>query len=245
MARDWDAAAYDRLPVPMTRWGQAVVGWLELNGDERILDAGCGTGKVTAFLLERLPRGKVVALDGSKAMIEIARERLGNDERVQFVVADLERPLRLTAPVDAILSTATFHWIPDHDALFRNLAGVLKPGGLLAAQCGGAGNIASIGTALSDIGVGSTGRKNFATPEETTSRLTSAGFMEVDCWLQPEPTPLDPADLELYLETICLGDLVTDMAPGARAAFVAEVARRLPNPVIDYVRLNIRARRAG
>src|SRR5207344_1602631 len=108
MPREWDAAAYDRLPIPMTAWGETVLGWLDLSGEERVLDAGCGKGQVTAKLRDRLPRGSVVALDGSSSMIERARERLG-DDRVEYVVADLSRPLPIDPPVDAILSTATFH----------------------------------------------------------------------------------------------------------------------------------------
>ena len=140
MPRDWDAGAYDRLPIPMTRWGTVVVSWLDLEGDERVLDAGCGTGQVTERLLERLPDGEVVALDGSPSMIDQARERLGED-RVRYVVHDLLDPIPIE-PVDAVLSTATFHWVPDHDRLFANLAEVLEPGGQLAAPCGGAGNAA-------------------------------------------------------------------------------------------------------
>jgi trans-aconitate 2-methyltransferase len=244
MPREWDADAYDRLPIPMTRWGESVVGWLDLSGDERVLDAGCGTGKVTSFLLERLPHGTVVALDGSGAMIDRARRRLTGDERVEFMVADLERPLLLDRPVDAILSTATFHWIPDHDALFRNLSDVLRGGGQLAAQCGGAGNTVSLETVLRDMGADFGGRKHFATPEETRIRLEAAGFTDVECWLHDEPVRLEPTDLEPYLETICLGDTLARMEPGERAGFVHEVAVRLHQPVIDYVRLNIRARRA-
>ena len=244
MARDWDAAAYDRLPIPMTAWGEAVVGWLELDGRERVLDAGCGTGQVTAKLRERLPRGEVVALDGSAAMIDQARARLGTD-RVTYVVADLGSPLPLERPVDAILSTATFHWIVDHDALFANLAALLRPGGQLAAQCGGAGNIASIQHALRDLGEDLEGRKHFAGAEETRRRLERAGFGDVETWLHDEPTELEPQDVEPYLATICLGDHVEGMADDERERFVAEVARRLPGPRIDYVRLNIRARRAA
>jgi trans-aconitate 2-methyltransferase len=242
MPREWDAAAYDRLPIPMTAWGATVLGWLTLRGDERVLDAGCGTGQVTALLRDRLPRGSVVALDGSVSMIERARARLGED-RVDYVVADLSRPLTLGQPVDAILSTATFHWIPDHEGLFRNLAAVLRSGGHLAAQCGGAGNIASIEAALLEMGESFEGRKNYATPEVTRARLEAAGFTDVECWLHEEPTPLPADDLELYLETICLGDHVEGMDDDARRAFVHEVARRMPAPVIDYVRLNIKATR--
>jgi trans-aconitate 2-methyltransferase len=243
MPRDWDAATYDRLPIPMTAWGETVLGWLELRGDERVLDAGCGTGKVTAMLLERLPRGSVVALDGSVSMVEQARARLG-EGLVEYLVADLQEPLPVSPPVDAILSTATFHWIADHDALFANLAAVVRPGGQLVAQCGGAGNIASIEAALGQMDERFRGRKHFATPEVTAARLEAAGFVEVETWLHDEPTALPSADLEPYLEAICLGDHVEGMSPEERAAFVHEVASRMPEPLIDYVRLNIRARRA-
>ncbi|HEX5148335.1 MAG TPA: class I SAM-dependent methyltransferase, partial [Candidatus Limnocylindrales bacterium] len=125
--RDWDARTYDRVAEPQTRWGRAVLDRLPLVGDERVLDAGCGSGRVTELLAARLPRGHVVALDASAAMIETARERLAPlAERVEFVVADLGLPLPLAEPVDAVLSTATFHWVPDHDALFANLAAVLR-----------------------------------------------------------------------------------------------------------------------
>ena len=123
MTRDWDARTYDRVADPMTRWGGVVLDRLPLDGAERVLDAGCGTGRVTESLLERLPAGHVVALDGSAAMIDGARERLARfGDRVSYLVADLGRPIPLTEPVDAVLSTATFHWVPDHDALFANLS---------------------------------------------------------------------------------------------------------------------------
>jgi trans-aconitate 2-methyltransferase len=226
----------------MTRWGEAVVGWLDLSGDERVLDAGCGTGQVTALLRDRLPRGTVIALDASPAMVERARQRMG-DERVEYIVADLQEPLPVDPPVDAILSTATFHWIPDHDSLFRNLATVLRPAGQLAAQCGGIGNIASIDAALREMG--SEQRKHYASPGATRVRLAEAGFVDVDVWLHDEPTPLSEDDLEPYLEAICLGDHVVEMTPEDRRRFVHEVARRMPGPLIDYVRLNIRARLGG
>ena len=246
MTREWDALTYDRLATPMTRWGEAVVGWLELHGDERVMDAGCGTGRVTELLVERLPRGHVVAVDGSSAMVEQARTRLAPfGERVEYLVADLSMPIPVDPPVDAILSTATFHWILDHDALFANLATVLRPGGQLAAQCGGAGNIASIQAALRELGEDVEGRKQFATADQTRERLERAGFTDVETWLHDEPTELAPEDVEPYLATICLGDSVEGMTDDERERLVADVARRLPGPRIDYVRLNIRARRAA
>ena len=119
----------------------------------------------------------------------------------------------------------------------------MRPGGQLAAQCGGRGNIASVEAALREIGAGFQGRKHFAGPEETAARLEAAGFTQVETWLHEEPSPVPAEDLETYLDTICLSDHVIGMVGDERARFVREVARRLPEPVIDYVRLNIKARR--
>ena len=76
MTRDWDAATYDRVSTPQVEWAGPVIDRLELQGDERVLDAGCGSGRVTELLAERLPSGRVIALDGSPAMIDAARGRL-------------------------------------------------------------------------------------------------------------------------------------------------------------------------
>jgi len=244
--RDWDAATYDRVADPQTRWGTAVLDRLPLAGYETVLDAGCGTGRVTEQLAERLPRGRIVALDGSPSMIDEARRRLARfGDRVDYLVADLGRPFEVPGgPVDAILSTATFHWILDHDALFRNLAAVLRPDGRLVAQCGGAGNVDSVMAILGTIGDGWLGDRVFATPEETADRLTRAGFVDVRTWLNPEPTRFEPGGpFETFLRTVVLGPHVQRLPVDERDGFVHQVASRLPEPVIDYVRLNIVARR--
>jgi len=244
--RDWDAATYDRVADPQTRLGAAVLDRIELAGDETVLDAGCGSGRVTESLVERLPRGRVVALDASPSMVEAARARLARfGDRVDYVVADLGRPFDVPgAPVDAILSTATFHWVPDHDALFRNLAAVIRPGGRLSAQFGGAGNIASVKAVLATIGDGWLGDAHYETPEATTARLIASGFVEIRAWLQPEPTRFEPGEpFETFLRTVILGQHVDRLPPEERDAFVHEVAERIGEPVVDYVRLNVLATR--
>jgi trans-aconitate 2-methyltransferase len=242
---DWNAATYDRIADPQARWGSAVLDRLPLRGDERVLDAGCGTGRVTAALAERLPRGSVVALDASPAMIEEARRRLASfGDRIEYATADLSRPLPIHGTVDAVLSTATFHWVTDHDALFANLAAVIRPGGVLVAQCGGSGNIANLGAVLRDLGDDITD-VYFATPEETARRLAASGFVDVETWLNDEPTTFEPGEpFESFLETVCLRPNLDRRPPNERAAFVREVARRMPSATLDYVRLNIVARRA-
>jgi trans-aconitate 2-methyltransferase len=243
---EWDAATYDRISDPQARWGAAVLERLPLEGDERVLDAGCGSGRVTALLLDRVPRGSVVALDASETMLEQARKNLGHDPRVEFVRADLgARPLPLDGMVDAVFSNATFHWIPDHDALFANLAGVMRPGAPMSTQSGGEGNIANVIRALEESGDEWASSRSFAGVDETRRRLEASGFADVRVWLHDEPTRFaSREDFETFLATVVLRVHAAKRPPEARAAFVHEVASRLPEPVIDYVRLNIDARRA-
>lgn len=246
--RDWDARTYDRVADPMTRWGASVLDRLPLSGAETVLDAGCGSGRVTEFLAERLPAGRVIALDGSPAMIDAARERLSRfGDRIDYVVADLGQPLPIPdASLDAVLSTATFHWVPDHDALFRHLAAATRPGGWLVAQCGGSGNIANIVRALASIGDGWLGTVHFEGALATTRRLDAAGYVDIECWLSDEPTRFEPGEpFETYLRTVVLGAHLERLPPAEHDAFVHEVATRAGEPVIDYVRLNIVARRSS
>jgi trans-aconitate 2-methyltransferase len=247
MPRDWDALTYDRVADPQTRWGLVVLDRLPLVGDERVLDAGCGTGRVTELLLRRLPRGSVIALDGSPAMIDAARKRLApSGDRVDYVVADLGRPLPIEGLVDAVLSTATFHWVPDHDALFANLAAVTRPGGWLVAQCGGVGNVARIEAVLATIGDGWQGSHHFENPIDTAHRLENAGYVDIECWLSDEPTRFEPGEpFETFLQTVVLGAHLERLPAEQHDAFVHAVADAVGEPVIDYVRLNIMARRRG
>ena len=245
--RDWDAGTYDRVAEPMTRWGLDVLDRLPLTGDERVMDAGCGTGRVTEQLAERLRRGHVIALDGSPTMVEAARSRLGRfGDRVEYVVADLGQPLPVDEPVDAILSTATFHWVPDHDALFRHLATVTRQDGWLVAQCGGYGNIGRIKRAAASIGDGWLGPAHYETAEDTERRLAAAGYTEIACWLAEEPTRFEAGEpFEAYLRTVALGPQVERLPADERDAYIHAVAEAIGDPVVDYVRLNITARRAG
>jgi trans-aconitate 2-methyltransferase len=240
--RDWNAESYQRVSAPLEAMGREVLDRLELRGDERVLDAGCGTGRVTAALVERLPRGHVIAVDGSPSMVDQARERLGPG--VEVFVADLVE-LKLDEPVDAILSTATFHWIADHDRLFERLFAALRPGGRIVAQCGGAGNVATVQAAIDAVAEpaleGWPGPWNFQSPEQTAARLERIGFTEIRTW--PQDVRVEPDDMREYLGTVVLGSHLERIPEERRAAFVDAVLAELPEPAIGYVRLNLIARK--
>ncbi|HEU5433439.1 MAG TPA: class I SAM-dependent methyltransferase, partial [Thermomicrobiales bacterium] len=121
-SKEWDAATYHRVSDPHVAWGTRVLQRLPLRGDETVLDAGCGTGRLTEELLERLPRGRVIGVDRSRNMLEQAAAHLTPKygDRITLLEGDLLQR-QVDEPVDAIFSTATFHWIADHDALFRML----------------------------------------------------------------------------------------------------------------------------
>jgi trans-aconitate 2-methyltransferase len=244
--REWDAETYDAVSDPQFEWGMEVLERLELRGDESAIDAGCGSGRITAELLDRIPEGGLLAVDGSQAMIEKARERLG--EGVDYLVADLAE-LEVAEPVDLVFSTATFHWIPDHDALFRRLHAALKPGGRLVAQCGGQRNVAEHTVAIAAVGARPefaphltqmTGVWNFAGPDETADRLRDAGFSKARCWLQPKP--VTPADPLAFITTVTLGPILAQLPEDLHHPFAEAVLDESPDPfTLDYVRLNIEA----
>ena len=246
VAPDWRGEAYDRISAPHAAMGAPALDRLELRGDERVLDAGCGSGRLTERLLERLPDGHVIALDGSGSMLAQAARRLERfGDRISYVQADLaDPPLPIDGHVDAILSTATFHWVLDHDALFTGLAGVLRGGGQLSVQCGGEGNGEAMFEAASAEGVETRGALHFAGVEETLRRLERTGFGEGRAWLTAETIPFDTREAMLdYIITPFLRP-ATGLPEGELARLAGAIADRLGRLAIDYVRLNIVARRA-
>jgi trans-aconitate 2-methyltransferase len=245
---EWDGQTYDRISGPMQALGRTVLKRLELRGDETVLDAGCGSGRVTEALIARLARGHVIGVDVSESMVAAARERLGAHADVRRAdLLELER--ELDRPVDAILSTATFHWVADHAALFASLHSVLRPGGRLVAQCGGEGNIteprdrARVVMQREPYAEHFRGFRppwNYANPTDTRSRLLAAGFASAECWLAPAPT--EPGHPREFLSAIVLGPHVQHLPESLREPFMDAVMAELGEPVVvDYVRLNIDA----
>jgi trans-aconitate 2-methyltransferase len=245
MGTPWDADTYDRSSEPQQAWASEVLGRLEgIAPDATVLDVGCGTGRVTEALLALVPRGRVLAFDASADMVALARDRLGDRAEVWCQDA-LE--LDLDEPVDAILSTATLHWVTDHDRLWARLARALRPGGAMEIQCGGEGNIDRvrevIETVAGDCAPELLGWSPwvFAGPRDTERRLWEAGFTDTRCWLEERPTY--PEDLAAFVPTSILAAHLARLPEERREQFAAEVLAGVRLP-LDYVRLNVSAVRA-
>jgi trans-aconitate 2-methyltransferase len=245
-ARDWDAGTYHRVSDVHTEWAAQVLGRME--PADVILDAGCGSGRVTAMLLDNCRH--VIAVDAAPSMVEHARETLG--DRATVLQQDLLE-LSVPEPVDAAFSNAVFHWVPDHPRLFARLFEALKPGGQLEAQYGGFGNVERFHQAADEAGAqepfapyldGWVGPWNFTTAEQARGWLDAAGFEDATAWL--ETWPMRPREPRHYIRSVCLGHHLERLPEDLRTAYVDAVAERLGDPPeIDYVRLNISARRAG
>jgi trans-aconitate 2-methyltransferase len=265
---DWDAERYHRLSNPQLGWGRRVLERLAPDPNERILDLGCGTGRLTAELFAVMREGLVVAVDRSESMLREAAARntwhagphpLDPDRvpaRIHVVRADgLHLPF--SDAFDAVLSTATFHWILDHDTLFASIYRALVPGGRLVAQCGGAGNLARLleradairgGARFAPYFEGWSDPWNFAGIPDTIARLDRAGFTAIDVSMEPAPTTLpDREGYREFLSTVCVREHIARVPDDLRSAFLdalADVAATDAPPfTLDYWRLNISARK--
>jgi trans-aconitate 2-methyltransferase len=256
---EWNADSYHKVSGPQTSWGQKVLNRLHVNGDERAIDAGCGSGRLTADLMARLPNGRLIAIDRSWNMLMTARANLRPvfGSRVSFAQVSLpDMPCANWA--DLVFSTATFHWIKDHPALFAGIFTALRAGGTLHAQCGGGPNLRRAHELAEQIMHAPPfapyfeswpGPWEFANAEVTAQRLAHAGFVEVETSLEEAPTTLaTEADYREFVTTVIYHphlQLLPDAA--LQQAFldrVTELAAGEPVPfTLDYWRLNIHARK--
>jgi trans-aconitate methyltransferase len=258
---EWNARAYNRLNNPMQTWGEAIVGRLDLRGDETALDLGCGSGRLTEFLLDKLPRGRVIAIDRSANMLESAREFLEPrySGRVDYVQASLDE-IQFSDVAELAFSNAAFHWVKDHPRLLAATFRALKPGGWVVAQCGAERNIARVRQRVAEITAddqyqpyfaGWDGPWEFASPELMAGRLREAGFEDIFTDMFEAPVQLGSAgETRDYFENVILGTHLARI-PESHASLRAELLDRMtaastaddPPFRQDYWRLNLRARR--
>ena len=258
-AKEWNATSYDRVATPQTGWGRRVLSRLTVRGDELVVDAGCGSGRLTGELTRMLPRGRVIAIDRSWNMLVTARANLRPEfgNRVAFARVELPR-LPFNESVDLVFSTATFHWVRDHDTLFGQIFSALKPGGRIFAQCGGGPNLVEAHRLAEKTMHRDpfapffrtwSGVWEFATPEQAAARMHTAGFVDIKTTLEPAPTTLaDEASYREFVTTVIYNPHLARLPEGPlRGRFIDEVtamaARQDPPFTLDYWRLNLEGRR--
>lgn len=252
--REWNASAYHALSEPQFLWGMRVLERISFGGDERVLDAGCGSGRLTKELTRKIPRGFVVGCDLSANMTHAAANTLGTT-RNAAVTADLTW-IPFHHAFDLVFSTATFHWVRDHDRLFAELRQALRHGGRLEAQCGGGPNLAEVHARAEKLVSEPPFRLHFAgwqdpwlfaSPHETEARLLRAGFKTAVCSLEHAPTEFPNAELyRAFLEAVVMRPFLARLPTSdLRALFldtmVHAAAADDPPYTLDYWRLNISA----
>lgn len=253
---DWNASVYHQVSGPQFEWGMAVLSRLALQGDEHALDVGCGTGRLTLELARRVGRGRVTATDRSASMLQKAFSTL-RAARIAAVQADASS-LPFADAFDVVFSTATFHWVPNHDALFASVFRALRSGGRLHAQCGGGPNLARLlarARVLVEAPVFAPYFRSWREPwffsgaEETADRLRRAGFQDVVTSVQAAPVTFDnPEAFRTFVDHVCLHPHLSRLPDELKARFSAELVRQAasddPPFVLDYWRLNLAARRS-
>jgi trans-aconitate 2-methyltransferase len=258
---DWDAVRYNRLSDPQFEWGRRVIERLAPRPGERILDLGCGTGRVTAEIAASTPGGFVLGLDRSSTMLQVARQPaavgvIAGATALRFVRADGVH-LPFVSQFDAVFSTATLHWIADHRAVFKSILDALRPGGRFVAQCGGGSNLARLyrrASALMRIAPFAAQFSSwrdpwkFAWPEPTRAALLRAGFGEVEASLESAPVTFPTgAEYAEFISCVCVRHHLEHLPAELKAAFVSDLTQSAsgddPPYTLDYWRLNIDARR--
>ena len=256
MSREWNSSEYHRLSQPQVSWGKKVLGRLKLRGDETVLDAGCGTGRLTADLVEALPRGRVVGVDLSQNMLQAAREHLKEfGSRASFIAADL-KALPFFDAFDGIVSTAAFHWVLDHDLLFTNLYRALRPGGWLHAQCGGGPNLSRLRERMNELAHSAEFAPYIAKLAEPwlfqdadgmRDTLRRAGFVTIETSVEAAPTVMDSREQYVdFLRTVIVRTYIERLPDEpARSRYLdilADLAAKDDPPFsLDYWRLNLKA----
>lgn len=235
----WDGVAYDALPLPHEQWGIRTIEALNLQPHETLLDAGCGTGRDAELALEQLPNGSLVCVDQSSTMLDQCRSRFGQDSRVRILEGDLDKALPVEPEsIDAIMSVAALHWLADHNNVWQHFFNALKPGGRIATDCGGFGNLAKTLALVPQIDPGITFPNwYYADVASTEALLTEAGFVDIEVSLRPHPTPLpDKETLRTYLRTLVFREWSDEQ--------IAKISGLLTDNTLDYVRLEVRAHKA-
>lgn len=232
----WNAEEYHKSSSEQQRWARELIAKLALRGDERVLDIGCGDGKVTAEIAAAVPRGSVVGVDNSADMVRFAREAFPNSRfaNLNFHLKDASS-LDFSDEFDVVFSNAALHWVVDHRPVLRGIARAMKHGGKMLLQMGGAGNAAEVLRVLNEMIAEEPWRAHFAdfgfpygfySPEEYRPWLSEAGLREIRLELIPKDMVHRGIEgLAAWIRTTWL-PYTERVAEPQREKFIGDLARR-------------------
>ncbi|MDR3703406.1 MAG: methyltransferase domain-containing protein [Candidatus Sulfopaludibacter sp.] len=239
----WNAEQYQAGYSFVWQYGRDLLGLLAPRTGERILDIGCGTGQLTAEIAAS--GAEVTGIDSSPAMIEQARR---NAPALRFEVRDVCH-MPYQAEFDAIFSNAVLHWVPQADDAAASMARALKPGGRVAIEMGGRGNVrellAASDRALRELGVPDPERYHpwfYPGIAEYAAILERHGLEVTFATLFDRPTPL-PNGLRAWYEMF--GQTLVEPLSPAQLPEYYRLVEQSAGPTADYRRLRIVATRGA
>ncbi len=261
----WDAETYDIVSDIQEKWAKTIINTREWTGKENLLDAGCGSGRITKILSKIITEGKIYAIDKDPNMVKKAKENLTDIKNIKVLEADLLDINSSQIPIkfDIIFSNAVLHWISDQKRIFSNFYDLLDKNGRLLIQCGGYGNLQST-IAIIDQAMKASEFKdffinwkdvwNFAKPRETETILNELGYKDIKVYLKDAPVTFEnKGDYSVYLKTVVLGPYLKHLpSEQTRTKFIEAIltlidkhnhAHKHKRWILDYVRLNIFASR--
>lgn len=238
MTVNWNAQAYDALPLPHEEWGRGVIDGLTLSGNETLVDAGCGSGRDAQRALAHLPAGRIIGLDASESMRAAFEDRFIGVPEAEVHEADLMDVWPVDGgSADAVMSVAAFHWLDRHDLAWAQVARVLRPGGRVRIDAGGQGNLTRLLSAVDQVGAtGLLPTWHYAGVDETLEHLRSVGLTPIEVRLRSAPAYFaDDTTYARYLADVVLHHLTDDQR--------AQVAEIMGDRCVDYVRLEVAAKK--
>jgi len=260
MAYEFNGEEYKKASAHQKQWGSGLIEQLDLRGDERILDLGCGDGELTARLALRVPRGMVLGIDASQGMIDTARKHAAGN--LDFALKDIDL-LDYEDEFDVVFSNATLHWIKDHRRMLRNVHRALRTGGFIRLNFAADGNCSHFFQVVRSAMAVPPYRSDFRnfnwpwfmpTAEEYQDIMNHSEFSEVRVWLENADHWFADAEAMIrWVDQPSLVPFLTHLAEAHRRPFrdlvveqmVRETAQEDGRCFETFRRINVLGRKHG